>query len=125
MKAFEDIDNYIQSCPEGQRDILYQIREVISNAAPDAVESISYGMPTFKLNGNLVHFAAAKNHLGFYPGPSAIIAFKEELVGFKTSKGAIQIPMTQPLPASLISSIVQFRIDEQLKKVKPKLTIKS
>lgn len=125
MKDFESIDAYIQSCPEKQQGLLQEMKSVISNAAPEATESINYGMPTFRLNGNLVHFASAKNHLGFYPGPSAIVAFKDELTTYKTSKGAIQFHLDRSLPVDLITAIVQFRIKEQQKQTKVKSTIKS
>ena len=124
MKNFESINSYIDACPEAQQDLLREMRRIISNAAPEAFEAISYGMPTYKLHGNLVHFAAAKKHLGFYPGPSAIIAFAAELPEFKTSKGAIQLPLNKALPVALIEAIVQFRVKEQqilhqLKSTKP------
>ena len=86
------------------------MRRTIREAAPDAVEAISYQMPTFKLNGNLVHFAAYKNHIGFYPTPSGVEAFREELSAYKVSKGAIQFPIDQPMPLDLVRRIVQFRV---------------
>jgi len=86
------------------------MRRTIREAAPDAVEAISYQMPTFKLNGNLVHFAAYKKHIGFYPTPSGVEAFREELSAYKVSKGAIQFPIDQPMPLDLVRRIVQFRV---------------
>lgn len=124
MKHFEDIESYIFSCREDQQDLLREMKCVISRAAPEASETISYGMPTFKLNGNLVHFALAKKHLGFYPGPKAIATFGNELTSFKTSKGAIQLPLGQPLPVALIEAIVQFTVKEQQKLQKPKSKVK-
>lgn len=124
MKSFEDISSYIRSCPEDRQDILREMRYIISRTAPEALETISYGMPTFKLNGNLVHFALAKKHLGFYPGPKAIAAFKVKLTTYKTSKGAIQLPLAEPLPVALIESIVLFNVKEQQKVQKPKSIVK-
>lgn len=92
--------------------MLERLRQTIRKSAPDATEKISYQMPTFYFNGNLVHFAAFKHHLGFYPAPSGISAFREELKGYKTSKGATQFPVDQPLPLSLVKKIVEFRVKE-------------
>ena len=113
MKQFDNIDSYINAFPLELQKVLQDLRSLISSTVPAAQEAISYGMPTYKLNGNLVHFAMAKKHLGFYPGPSAIIAFKEALVNYHTSKGAIQLPLDQPLPETLIREIVRFRVAEQ------------
>jgi uncharacterized protein YdhG (YjbR/CyaY superfamily) len=96
--------------------ILEDLREAIREVAPQAKEAISYQMPTYKLNGNLVHFAAHANHIGFYPAPSAIIAFKDKLGSFKTSKGAVQFPIDKPLPIDLIKEMVNFRVKENLNK---------
>jgi uncharacterized protein YdhG (YjbR/CyaY superfamily) len=93
---------------------------VIHEAAPGATEKISYQMPTFVLHGNLVHFAAYTSHIGFYPTPSGVAAFQSELIGLKTSKGAIQFPIDQPLPYELIRRIVAFRVDETVKKAESK-----
>lgn len=106
------MDEYISSFPENIQAILYKLREVIRESAPEAEETISYGMPTFKLNGNLVHFAAYKNHIGFYPTPSAIIAFKEELSSYKQAKGSVQFPIDGPIPFGLVKQIVEFRVKE-------------
>ena len=113
---FKDIDEYIRKSPEDVRKILIEIRKTIKKAAPKATEKISYGMPAFVLNGNLVYFAAFKNHIGFYPTPSPIIAFKKELSSYKTSKGAIQFPIDKPIPYSLITKIVKFKVKENTKK---------
>lgn len=115
---FQNIDEYISLFPKEVRATLKSLRETISKAAPDAKEAISYQMPTFKLNGNLVHFAAYKNHVGFYPAPSGIEAFKKELSKYKSSKGAVQFPIDEKLPLSLISKIVKYRVKENLSKKK-------
>jgi uncharacterized protein YdhG (YjbR/CyaY superfamily) len=106
------IDDYIEAYPSEVREILRMIRDIIRKAAPGARETISYGMPTFKLNGNLVHFAAYKNHIGFYPTPSGISAFEEELSEYKHAKGSVQFPLHKPIPYDLIRKIVEFRIKE-------------
>lgn len=115
---FEDIDSYIASFPEETRKLLQQLRITISKAAPEAKETINYGMPTFALKGNLVHFAAFESHIGFYPTPSGIEAFKKELSGYEGAKGSVQFPLSKPIPFDLISKIVKFRVKENLKKVK-------
>ncbi|MCM1565528.1 MAG: hypothetical protein FNP40_06660 [Dehalobacter sp. 4CP] len=108
----ESVDGYILQFPDEIQEILRAIRNVIREAAPDAVEKISYQMPTFVLNGNLVHFAAFKNHIGFYPTPSGIEAFKQELAGYKGAKGSVQFPLNKPIPYALISKIVKYRVAE-------------
>ena len=108
------IDAYISTFPANIQDLLNQMRQTIAQAAPHAVEKMSYGMPTFFLRKNLVHFAAAKNHIGFYPAPSGVLAFKDELAQYKTSKGAIQFPLDKPLPKELIARIVAFRVEENM-----------
>jgi uncharacterized protein YdhG (YjbR/CyaY superfamily) len=119
MKAeYKTIDEYIQTFPENIQLILEKMRQTIHNAAPEAVESISYRMPAFKLNGNLVFFAAAKNHIGFYPTASPIEAFKKELSSYKTSKGAIQFPLNTSVPWDLVGKIVKFRVRENSAKNK-------
>ncbi|NEU32101.1 hypothetical protein GN156_15195 [bacterium LRH843] len=117
----KSIDEYILQYPEDIQEILKALRKVIKESAPNAEEKISYGMPTFVLNGNLVHFAAFKNHIGFYPAPSGINTFKEELSGYKTSKGAVQFPLGKPIPYELISKIVKFRVDENKIKAEEKI----
>ncbi len=116
----KDIDTYIAGFPDDVQDILQNIRNVIKNAAPDAQEAISYQMPTFKLKGNLVHFAAFKNHIGFYPIPSGIEAFQEALSAYKQGKGSVQFPLDQPMPYDLIGRIVEFRVKENLAKAAAK-----
>ncbi len=115
-KKLQSIDEYISEFPKEVQDILEKMRKVIQEAAPDAEEAISYGMPTFKLNGNLVHFAAYKNHIGFYPTPSGIEAFEEEISEYKSSKGAVQFPLDKSIPYDLVEKIVIFRVNENLKK---------
>jgi uncharacterized protein YdhG (YjbR/CyaY superfamily) len=114
--TFQTIDEYILSCPEEVRPNLQQVRETIRRAAPEAVEAISYAMPTFKLHGNLVHFAICKNHLGFYPAPSGLLAFPDEIAQYKSSKGAVQFPLDREIPFDLITRIVQFRRMENMEK---------
>jgi uncharacterized protein YdhG (YjbR/CyaY superfamily) len=111
-KKPETIDDYIAGFPENVQGILEELRQVIRQSAPRATEAISYAMPTFKLKGNLVHFSTYKNHIGFYPTPSAITAFKTELSEYKQSKGAVQFPITQPIPFDLVKKIVAFRVKE-------------
>lgn len=112
----KDIDAYIASFPPNVQEILQQIRQTIREAAPDAQETISYQMPTFTLHGNLVHFAAFRKHIGFYPIPTGIEAFKDELAVYKQGKGSVQFPLDQPIPYDLISRIVTFRVQENLAK---------
>ena len=106
------IDAYIAAFPEDVQAILQQVRRTIHEAAPEATEAIAYGMPTFKLHGNLVHFAAFKNHIGFYPVPLGIEAFQEELSAYKQGKGSVQFPLDKPIPYDLIQRIVHFRVEE-------------
>lgn len=112
--AAKTIDEYISGFPAEIQEKLTLIRNAIQKAAPEATEKISYKMPTYYLKGNLVHFAAMKNHLGFYPAPSGIIAFADALAHYKCSKGAIQFPYDEPLPLELIQAIVRFRVSENL-----------
>jgi uncharacterized protein YdhG (YjbR/CyaY superfamily) len=111
---FNTIDEYIRTFPKSIQDILQELRRTIRKAAPEAEEAISYQIPTFRLNGNLVHFAAFKNHIGFFPTSSGIRAFKKELSGYELSKGTVRFPMDKPLPLSLVSRIVKFRVKENL-----------
>jgi uncharacterized protein YdhG (YjbR/CyaY superfamily) len=117
-KEVTTIDEYIKTFPEHVQIILKKMWNTIREAAPEAQEAISYQMPTFRLNGNLVHFAAFKNHIGFYPSPSGIEAFKEELSPYKSAKGSVQFPMDKPVPYDLVKKIVQFRVQENLKKTR-------
>jgi uncharacterized protein YdhG (YjbR/CyaY superfamily) len=110
---FKTIDEYINAFPEDVRPVLQTLRQTIREEAPDARETIKYGMPTFTLNGNLVYFGAWKKHIGLYPVSTAMEASIEELSTYKTSgKGTIQFPINQPLPLPLIRKIVQFRVKE-------------
>ena len=110
----QDIDEYIAGFPDDIQEILQEIRMTIRQAAPEAKEAIKYRMPTFVLNGNLVHFAAFKNHIGFYPTPTGIGAFQDELSLYKGGKGSVQFPLDQPIPYDLIRRIVEFRVRESL-----------
>jgi len=114
------IDEYISGFPDDIQTLLQQIRVTIREAAPEAEEAIKYAMPTFVLNGNLVHFAAFKHHIGFYPVPSGIEEFKKELSVYKGAKGSVQFPLDQPMPLELITKIVKFRVSENMKKAKTK-----
>jgi uncharacterized protein YdhG (YjbR/CyaY superfamily) len=112
-KQFETIDDYIKTFPTDVQNILEKMRQTIRKAAPEAVEAINYQMPTFKLNGkNLVHFAAFKNHIGFYPIPSGIEAFRRELSPYKQGKGSVQFPVDKPIPYDLVEAIVRFRVKD-------------
>lgn len=114
--APQTIDDYIANFPKDIQDILEKIRTVVKTAAPDAEEKISYQMPTFYLNGNLVHFAAFKKHIGLYPTPSGITGFLDELSPYVKAKGSIQFPLDQPIPYALIGKIVEFRVQENRNK---------
>lgn len=111
-----NIGEYIAAFPEDIQKLLEGVRVTIRNAAPEAEETISYGIPTFTLKGNLVHFAAFKNHIGFYPAPSGIIAFEKYLSVYEGAKGSVKFPIDKPLPFSLITEIVKFRVKENLEK---------
>ncbi|MEZ0371430.1 MAG: iron chaperone [Candidatus Sericytochromatia bacterium] len=106
------IDAYIQAFPEQTQAKLNQIRQLIRAEAPDATEKISYQMPTYDLNGNLVHFAGYEKHIGFYPGAKGISTFEAELQPYKHAKGSVQFPLSKPLPQALIKRIVKFRAAE-------------
>jgi uncharacterized protein YdhG (YjbR/CyaY superfamily) len=114
--APKDIDEYIAGFPKDVQEILKKIRMTIRKAAPDAEETIKYRMPTFTLNGNLVHFAAFKNHIGFYPAPRGIEAFKDELSVYEGAKGSARFPLDKRIPFSLISQIVKFRVQNNLER---------
>jgi len=108
--AATNIDDYIAGFPKNIREKLQAIRATIQKAAPEAKEAIKYAMPTFVLNGNLVHFAAFTHHIGFYPAPTGIAEFSKELSAYKGGKGSVQFPLDQPIPLTLIRKIVQFRV---------------
>ncbi len=118
--APKNIDDYIAGCPVEVRDRLQTLRRTIHEVAPEAEEAISYQMPAFKLNGNLVYFAAFQNHIGFYPIPTGIEKFKKELSVFKQGRGSVQFPNDQPLPLALIRNIVAFRVKENKAKAAAK-----
>lgn len=111
------IDEYIAGFPEDVQDILQKVRATVHDAAPEAVEAIKYAIPTFMLKGkNLVHFGGLKKHIGFYPAPSGLVQFKEELAGYDGTKGAVQFPLDKPIPYDLIRRITAFRVQEELDK---------
>jgi uncharacterized protein YdhG (YjbR/CyaY superfamily) len=114
------IDEYIAGYPKDIQEVLKKIRVTIHEAAPDAEETINYQIPTFTLKGNLVHFAAYKKHIGFYPTPSGIEKFKHELSGYEGAKGSVQFPLDKPIPYDLISQITKFRVKENLEKAELK-----
>jgi uncharacterized protein YdhG (YjbR/CyaY superfamily) len=120
MKQAKNIDEYIADFPENVQEHLQSIRAVIHQAAPDAQEAIKYGIPTFVLNGNLVHFGGYKNHIGFYPAPMGIEAFKEETKAYEAGKGTLQFPLDKPLPLDLVTRIVKFRVEKNLAKPQTK-----
>ena len=123
--AVNNIDEYIERFPENVQKLLRQMRTTIRNAAPEAGETINYAVPTFTLNGNLVHFAAFKNHIGFYPAPEGIEAFKKEVAQYEAGKGSLQFPIDQPLPLALVTKIVKFRVKQNLEKSKGKKKVSS
>lgn len=118
--GFRTIDEYIAAFPEDVQALLQALRTTIHAAAPDAVERISYNMPAFAQEGNLVYFAALKNHIGLYPTSSGIAAFQQELSAYESSKGAVKFPKDQPMPLDLITKIVQFRVAENLNRAAAK-----
>ena len=111
---FKTVDEYIATFPESTKSLLKEIRKTVKEAAPNAVEVISYNMPAIKFNGILVYYAAYEKNIGFYPTANGIAAFKEDLSSYKWSKGAIQFPIKEPIPFELISKIVNFRAKEAL-----------
>ncbi len=116
-----NINEYIEGFPKDIQKLLEAMRAVIRKAAPEAEETIKYGIPTFTLNGNLVHFGGYKSHIGFYPAPAGIEEFKKELSKYEGSKGTIRFPIDRPLPLSLISRIVKFRVKKNTDKAKMKM----
>ena len=118
--SFTSTDEYIAASPKEIQKKLQELRKTIKAAAPEAQEKISYQMPAFDLKGNLVWFAAFKNHIGFYPMPSGIQAFKKEFSVYEGSKGAIRFPLDKPFPLKLVSKVVKFRVAENLKKAEMK-----
>lgn len=114
----KDIDAYIAEHPAHVQDALREVRATIRRSAPGAIEAIKYGIPTFVQGENLVHFAAFKNHIGFYPTPSGIDAFRNKLSRYKSAKGSVQFPLGEPMPVKLIGEIVEFRVKEALSRVR-------
>jgi uncharacterized protein YdhG (YjbR/CyaY superfamily) len=117
-KVPASIDEYIAGFPTYTQDVLEEVRDAIKKAAPEATETISYAIPTFVLHGNLVHFAAFKSHIGFYPAPTGMEAFKKDFAPYKTGKGSVQFPLDEPMPLKLITKIVKYRVKENLEKSK-------
>ena len=116
VSAVAAIDQYIHGFPTPVRSRLRKLRATIQRAAPLATEKIAYRIPTFHLNGNLVHFAAFERHIGFYPGPTGIAAFRDALAKYKNAKGSVQFPHDEPLPLGLVAKIVKFRVSENLER---------
>lgn len=119
-KTPKNIDEYIAACPAEVRPLLEKMRSTIRVAAPQAVEAISYQIPTFKLKGNLVHFAAFKDHLSFFPTSSGVEHFKDELAAYKNAKGTVQFPLDRPIPYDLVERITRFRVQESLEQAEQK-----
>ncbi len=115
-----NIDEYIAGFPPDVQESLQKMRTIVREAAPDAEETLKYRMPTFVLQGNLVHFAAFENHIGFYPTPSAIEAFSDDLKPYVSAKGSVQFPVNRPVPFALIRRMVQFRVKETREKLTAK-----
>ncbi len=120
MNKASTVDEYIAGFPKDIQELLQKVRACIRKAAPKTEETISYAIPTYRLNRNLVHFAAFKHHIGFYPGASGIAAFKKELSPYKGAKGSVQFPFDRPLPLGLIGRITKFRVKEDTLKAKVK-----
>jgi uncharacterized protein YdhG (YjbR/CyaY superfamily) len=120
MAKLNLIDQYIANSPKDIQAILEKVRATIRKSAPKAEETINYGIPTFTLEGNLVHFAGFKSHIGFYPTPSGIEKFKAELSKYETAKGSVKFPLDKPIPYTLISKIVKFRVKENLERAAAK-----
>lgn len=120
VAAPKNIDEYIATFPATTQALLEVLRATIKSAVPDAVEVISYQMPAYKLFGMLVYFAAYQHHIGFYPSSSGVVAFAEDLKGYKTSKGTVQFSLDKALPIDLITKIVQFRATENTQKAEAK-----
>jgi uncharacterized protein YdhG (YjbR/CyaY superfamily) len=116
MKKMNTVDEYIMGFDPAIQKTLRELRDLIKSEAPEATEKISYGMPTFYLKGNLVHFAAFKNHYGFFPTPSGILAFEEELVPYRSGKGTLRFPFNRPVPWDILKKIIRYRVEENLQK---------
>ncbi len=118
MEKVQNIDEYLSAFPAEVQNVMQQLRSHLLKLVPQAKEKIGYGIPTLTLNGNLIHFAAYKNHIGLYPGGKAIVFFENELQAYQTSKGTIQFPLNEPLPMPLIEKIVAFCVEQNLTKKK-------
>jgi uncharacterized protein YdhG (YjbR/CyaY superfamily) len=120
MNDATTIDGYIADSPKDTQEHLKQIREVVRKLVPEAKEDIKYGMPTYVLNGNLLHFAGFEHHIGFYPTPTGISSFKKDLAPYKQGKGSVQFPLDKPMPLALITRIIKYRLKQNLEKGKKK-----
>jgi uncharacterized protein YdhG (YjbR/CyaY superfamily) len=120
MNDATTIDGYIADSPKDTQEHLKQIREVVRKLVPEAKEDIKYGMPTYVLNGNLLHFAGFEHHIGFYPTPTGIASFKKDLAPYKQGKGSVQFPLDKPMPLALITRIIKYRLKQNLEKGKKK-----
>lgn len=116
-RTYKTIDEYIKAQPAATQKVLRSVRATIQTAAPRATQTINYGIPTFQLNGNLVHFAAFEKHIGFYPTPGGIQAFRKDLSSYVSAKGSVQFPLDKPMPLALITRIVKFRVKQQMQTV--------
>jgi len=123
QKQSTTIDEYIAEFPRDVQPLLEKVRAAIRKASPDATEAISYGMPTFKLHGNMIHFAGYDHHIGLYPGSRPIEEFKDELTMYKTSKGTVQLPLDKPIPVGLIARITKFCVKRNREKAAAKKSI--
>jgi uncharacterized protein YdhG (YjbR/CyaY superfamily) len=123
--APSNVDGYIATFPQEVKQLIEGVRKAIKEAAPDAEEMISYGMPAYKQNGILAYFAAYKNHIGFYAMPTGHQTFKRELSAYKTGKGSVQFPLDKPLPLGLITTMVKFRVKENIERVNLKAAVKN
>ena len=117
--AWSEVDEYLAEQPIDVQPLLQSVRDTIRGAAPDATERISWRMPTFWQGENLIHFAAFKKHIGIYPGSEAMVAFADRLEGYKTSKGALQLPLDKPLDLDLVGDITRWRVRRVEEKQKP------
>lgn len=124
MHTYSNIDEYIAGFPDNIQQLLVLVRKTIQQAAPEATEAISYGIPTFQLHGNLVHFAGYKNHIGFYPGAAGIAAFQEKIAPYKNAKGSVQFPISEKIPLKLIKEMVIFRVQQNMEKRQQKTKAK-
>jgi uncharacterized protein YdhG (YjbR/CyaY superfamily) len=120
MAEIKTIDEYIMGFEPAIQKTLNELRNFIKTEAPGAIEKISYGMPAFYLNGNLVYFAAFKDHYGFFPSPSGITAFEKELIPYRSGKGTLRFPFDKPIPWDILKKVIHYRVEENLRKAKEK-----